>query len=66
VVCPRVGAFLTASVAFLVVAAVVYFFVVTPYEAAVRCDRGRRRPDEDVVLLTELGDLLARSAAQQL
>lgn len=41
-----VGASLTATVAFLIVAAVVYFFVVTPYEAAVRVtevDAGRTR-----------------------
>lgn len=61
-----VGASLTATVAFLIVAAVVYFFVVTPYQAAVQGNRGRRGPDEDVVLLTERRDLLARSVAQQL
>ena len=58
----HVGAFLTALVAFIILAAVVYFFVVKPYEAA----KGRfSAPKEetapaDVVLLTEIRDLLAR------
>jgi len=56
------GAFITALVAFVVLAAVVYFFVVKPYEAA----KGRfSAPKEetapaDVALLTEIRDLLAR------
>jgi large conductance mechanosensitive channel len=57
-----VGPFLTALVAFLIMAFVVYFFVVKPYEAA----KGRfartetdAAPDADVVLLTEIRDLLA-------
>ena len=60
-----VGAFLTALVAFVILAAVVYFFVVKPYEAA----KGRfSAPKEetapaDVVLLTEIRDLLARRDA---
>jgi len=57
-----VGAFLTALVAFLIVAAVVYFFVVKPYEV-VKARFGQAEidaaPDEDVVLLTEIRDLLA-------
>lgn len=58
----HVGAFLSALVAFVILAAVVYFFVVKPYEAA----KGRfSAPKEeaapaDVVLLTEIRDLLAR------
>ena len=58
----HVGAFLTALVAFIILAAIVYFFVVKPYEAA----KGRSSaPKEetvppDVVLLTEIRDLLAR------
>lgn len=59
------GAFLTALVAFLIVAAVVYFFVVQPYEAAKRRfsrTEADAAPDEDVVLLTEIRDLLARAA----
>ena len=56
------GAFITALVAFVILAAVVYFFVVKPYEAA----KGRfSSPKEetapaDVVLLTAIRDLLAR------
>ena len=60
-----VGAFLTALVAFLIVAAVVYFFVIKPYEAAkARFSKNGAdaAPDEDVVLLTEIRDLLARGA----
>ncbi len=58
----HVGAFITALVAFLILAAVVYFFVVKPYEAA----KGRfSAPREetapaDVALLTEIRDLLAQ------
>ena len=56
------GIFLTATIAFLIIAFVVYFFVVKPYEAA----RGRfakqeedAAPPEDVQLLKEIRDLLA-------
>ncbi|MDQ2756005.1 MAG: large conductance mechanosensitive channel protein MscL [Actinomycetota bacterium] len=57
-----VGAFLTALVAFLIVAGVVYLFVVKPYEAAkARFARTEvdAAPDPDVVVLTEIRDLLA-------
>lgn len=58
-----IGAFLTALVAFLIVAAVVYFFVVKPYESAktifARSAEVDAAPNEDVVLLTEIRDLLA-------
>ncbi len=56
----HVGAFLTALVAFVILVAIVFFFVVKPYEAA----KGRfSAPKEetapaDVVLLTEIRDLL--------
>jgi len=58
-----VGGFLTALIAFVIIAAVVYFFVVTPYEAA----KARlypptptdEAPDADVALLKEIRDLLA-------
>jgi len=57
-----VGAFMTALVAFVIVAAVVYFFVVKPYEAArarfVRTEEDAA-PDENVVVLKEIRDLLA-------
>ena len=55
------GAFLNAVVAFVILAAVVYFFVIMPYTKAKERffptpDSG---PTEDVVLLTEIRDLLA-------
>ena len=59
-----VGAFLTALVAFLILAAVVYFFVVVPYTKA----KERYFPSEpegapaDVALLQEIRDLLASRA----
>ncbi len=62
----KIGPFLTALVAFLLVAAVVYFFVVTPYEAAKRRFAAKEvdaAPNEDVQLLTEIRDLLAAGAA---
>jgi large conductance mechanosensitive channel len=58
----HVGAFLTALISFLVIAVVVYFFVVKPYTAA----KERYFPSEeegtpaDIALLTEIRDLLAR------
>jgi large conductance mechanosensitive channel len=60
-----VGPFLTALVAFVILAAVVYSFVVKPYEAA----KERFSPPQehaapaDIVLLTEIRDLLARRDA---
>jgi large conductance mechanosensitive channel len=57
-----VGAFLTALIAFLIVAAVVYFFVVTPYnKLQERMSRGEEPapPAPDIALLTEIRDLLA-------
>ena len=58
----KFGLFLTALVSFLVIAAVVYFFIVTPYER-VKARFGKQEaeasdPDE-VVLLKEIRDLLA-------
>ncbi len=56
-----VGAFLTALVAFLILAAVVYFFVVTPYnKVQERLARGEANapPDAQILLLTEIRDLL--------
>lgn len=56
------GSFITALVAFIILAAVIYFFVVKPYEAA----KGRfststeETAPADVALLTEIRDLLAR------
>ncbi len=59
-----VGAFLTALIAFLVMSAVVYFMIVTPYlkarELMDRDEPGEPTPvTEDVALLTEIRDLLA-------
>jgi large conductance mechanosensitive channel len=57
-----VGVFLTALVAFVIIAAVVYFLIVVPYTKA----KERYFPGEaagepaDVALLTEIRDLLAR------
>lgn len=56
-----VGAFLTALIAFLIMAAVVYFFVVLPYTKA----KERYFPSEeegtpaDIALLEEIRDLLS-------
>jgi large conductance mechanosensitive channel len=57
-----VGPFLTAAVAFLILALVVYLFVVTPYnKLQERMARGEEpaAPAPDVVLLAEIRDLLA-------
>ncbi len=57
-----VGAFVTALISFLILAAVVYFFVVTPYnKLQARMARGEESapPAPDVALLTEIRDLLA-------
>ena len=55
------GAFLTALIGFLITAAVLYFFVVKPYERLE--ERLRKNKDEDVAptdvdLLTEIRDAL--------
>jgi large conductance mechanosensitive channel len=57
----HVGAFITAVVTFLIIAAVVYFFVVVPYTKA----KERLFPTEpegtpaDIAVLEEIRDLLA-------
>lgn len=56
-----VGAFLTATISFLILAAVVYFFVVTPYNRLQsRMAKGEEAapPSPDIALLTEIRDLL--------
>jgi large conductance mechanosensitive channel len=58
----KFGLFLTALVSFLVIAAVVYFLIVTPYEK-VKARFGKQEaeasdPDE-LMLLKEIRDLLA-------
>ena len=61
-----VGPFLTAAIAFLILAAVVYFFVVMPYTRA----KERFFPTEDkgtpadVALLEEIRDLLKTRGGQ--
>ena len=61
-----VGIFITALVSFLILAFVVYFFVVKPYEAAkarfVKADEVDAAPDESVVLLREIRDALQSRA----
>ena len=59
-----IGPVLTALVSFLIIAAVVYFLVVVPYNRLQeRRARGQEEaptpPAEDVALLTEIRDLLA-------
>lgn len=61
-----IGAWITAIVAFLILAAVVYFLIVKPYTAA----KDRYFPAEDtgtpadVAMLTEIRDLLASGRPQ--
>jgi large conductance mechanosensitive channel len=57
-----IGAFITALVAFLILAAIVYFFVVKPYEAAkLRFSApAEETAPAEIALLTEIRDLLAR------
>ena len=58
----KFGLFLTALVSFLVIAAVVYFFIVTPYER-VKARFGKQQAEasdrDDIVLIKEIRDLLA-------
>ena len=57
-----IGAFITALVGFVILAAVVYFFVVKPYEAAKEhfSTPAEANAPADIALLTEIRDLLAR------
>jgi large conductance mechanosensitive channel len=57
-----VGAFLTALISFLILAAVVYFFIVLPYTKAQEKYFPKEEPGtpEDVALLQEIRDLLAQ------
>jgi len=62
----NVGQFINALVSFLIIAAVVYFFVVMPYTKAKEKFFPSAEPDgtpEDVVLLTEIRDALRGGAA---
>lgn len=62
----NVGVFINALIAFLIIAAVVYFFVVTPYEKAMARFKKEEpiaaKPDE-VLVLEEIRDLLAQRQA---
>lgn len=60
-----VGPFLTALVAFLILAFIVYFFIVKPYETAkARWSPAKdEAPPEDIVLLREIRDTLQSRAA---
>lgn len=57
----QVGPFLTALIAFLILAFVVYFFVVVPYTKAQDkyFPKAEEGTPEDIALLTEIRDLLA-------
>lgn len=56
----HVGAFLTAVVAFIILAAVVYFLVVKPYEAfKARFTKPAEEGATEITLLTEIRDSLA-------
>ena len=58
----KVGLFLNALVAFLVIGLVVYFFVVVPYNKAMAHFKKEEPPaatPDDVLLLQEIRDLLA-------
>jgi large conductance mechanosensitive channel len=56
-----VGAWITAVISFVILAAVVYFFIVMPYTKAKETFFPSEEPGtpEDVALLTEIRDLLA-------
>jgi len=62
----EVGAFLNALLAFILIAAVVYFFIVMPYTRAKERYFPTAEPGEpaDVALLTEIRDLLAARSNQ--
>lgn len=65
-----IGAWLNAVIAFLLMAAVVYFFIVLPYtrarERLARKDSPAASavPSEDIALLTEIRDLLRERSGQ--
>ena len=56
-----VGEFLTALVSFLIISAVVYFFIVVPYTKAQERYFPKEEPGtpDDIALLEEIRDLLA-------
>jgi large conductance mechanosensitive channel len=59
----RYGHFLNAMISFLIIAAVIFFFVVKPLNALLARRKAKEKPApeapaEDVMLLTEIRDLL--------
>ncbi|MDP3969133.1 MAG: large conductance mechanosensitive channel protein MscL [Nocardioides sp.] len=59
----NVGVFVNALIAFLIIAAVVYFFVVTPYEKALtrfKKEEPVEAKADEVLVLEEIRDLLAQ------
>lgn len=64
---PPSGAFGNALIAFVLIAAVVYFFIVVPYTKAKDRFFPTAEPGEpaDVALLTEIRDLLAQGQASR-
>jgi large conductance mechanosensitive channel len=64
----RYGHFFNAVVSFLIIAAVIFFFIVRPLNALLARRKAKEEPPpeapaEDVVLLTEIRDLLRTSRA---
>ena len=64
----RYGHFLNAVVSFLIIAAVIFFFVVKPLNALAARRKNDEAPEpeapaEDIRLLTEIRDLLAAQAS---
>jgi len=62
-----IGSFITALVAFVILAAVVYFSVVMPYNTLQerRAKGEEAEPPSDDVAFTEIRDLLARQSGTQ-
>ncbi|MDN5896717.1 MAG: MscL family protein [Nocardioides sp.] len=64
----NIGIFINSVITFLIIAAVVYFFVVTPYTKAKERFFAEPTPEdektEDVVLLEEIRNLLAARGGQ--
>ena len=62
----RIGSFITALITFAMIGAAVFFFIIKPYKAAMDRQAGPAEeeaptPDpEDIVLLREIRDALAR------
>lgn len=63
----NIGIFINSVITFLIVAAVVYFFIVTPYNKAKErffAEEPEAAPEADVVVLEEIRDLLAARGGQ--